>query len=50
MGDEGAWRIDCTPYTEEYSRELFNAFDQGFCTIEVLFDRDGIRAITGSSR
>jgi signal transduction histidine kinase/CheY-like chemotaxis protein len=30
-----------TLYTEEYSRELFNAFDQGFCTIEVLFDRDG---------
>jgi CheY-like chemotaxis protein len=30
-----------TLYTEEYSRELVNAFDQGFCTIEVLFDGEG---------
>ena len=30
-----------TLYAEEYSRELFNVFDQGFCTIEVLFDDNG---------
>jgi len=29
-----------TLYTEEYCRELFHAFDQGFCTIEVLFDEN----------
>jgi signal transduction histidine kinase len=30
-----------TLYTQEYCRELFNALDHGFCTIEVLFDADG---------
>src|SRR5688572_15811756 len=27
-----------TLYPLEYARELFNAFDQGFCTIQVIFD------------
>ena len=30
-----------TLYTDEYCRELFLAFDQGFCAIEVLFDESG---------
>jgi signal transduction histidine kinase/ActR/RegA family two-component response regulator len=30
-----------TLYTEEFCRHLFEAFDQGFCTIEVLFDDAG---------
>jgi len=30
-----------TLYTEEYCRQLFLVFDQGFCTIEVLFDDTG---------
>jgi signal transduction histidine kinase len=28
-------------YTQEYCRELFDAFDQGFCTIELVFDEAG---------
>jgi hypothetical protein len=31
-----------TEYTDEYCRHLFEAFDQGFCTIEVLFDEAGM--------
>ena len=27
--------------TEDYYRQLFNALDQGFCTMEVLFDDGG---------
>jgi len=30
-----------TLFTEQYCRELFQAFDQGFCTIEMLFDEQG---------
>ena len=30
-----------TLYKEDYFRELFNAYDQGFCTIEVIFDGSG---------
>jgi PAS domain-containing protein len=28
-------------FFEDYCRELFDALDQGFCTIEVLFDETG---------
>jgi PAS domain-containing protein len=28
-------------FPEQHYRELFDSIDQGFCTIEVLFDRDG---------
>jgi len=30
-----------TRYSQEYARELLHAFDQGFCTIEVIFDACG---------
>ena len=33
-----------TLYTDEYCRHLFDALDQGFCTIEVLFDETGAPA------
>jgi PAS domain-containing protein len=29
-------------FTEQHYRELFNALDQGFCTVEVLFDHAGV--------
>ena len=31
-----------TLYTDEYCRHLFEAFDQGCCTIEILFDDAGV--------
>jgi signal transduction histidine kinase/ActR/RegA family two-component response regulator len=30
-----------TAFNDEYYRQLFEALDQGFCTIELLFDADG---------
>src|SRR5436190_20360651 len=32
---------ETTPSTDEHYRQLFDALDQGFCTIEVLFDASG---------
>jgi len=32
---------ETTPITDEHYRRLFDALDQGFCTIEVLFDASG---------
>jgi hypothetical protein len=30
-----------TTFSEEHYRTLFESIDQGFCTVEVLFDENG---------